>query len=424
MLIFSSDNYLMNVLILTPDAVGSTLLQRMLTIYMQFHDFGRPVINLHELTNGLARYYSPEFNRELVSKHALESWGYHQSLQQVVEMLSSVDHYKTSRLAHYHLVRRGDSVAEQIPFYNYLNENFFIIACRRENVFEHAVSMTLTTVTKKLNVYDVYEKVDTFYDMYKSGINLDATVFERQLTAYKNYITWSEQYFNIGAYFHYEKDIPRLEQYILDLPVFSAQSNQITWDQNFGLSFNAWNQMHYIRSDPSSLSCVPAQAKERLLLAVPDPVADYQQHSLPEMPAVYSAADFATLPPDVVNTWACDVINRTGVVPFLDSENQQKLAPYQTGYALAKTTIDQMVKLGIMVSGPPIKKQTLNDKHKMIKNFDDLVKVYNCWVDKNPGFGSAIDSHSIQTQISSESNFWHSIINSKDSAPALPPIQQ
>ena len=119
MLIFIVDNYIMNVLILTPDAVGSTLLQRMLTIYMQFHAFDRPVINLHELTNGLARYYSPEFNQELVSKHTVEKWGYHQSLEQVVEMLSSVDHYKTSRLAHYHLVRRGDSIAEQIPFYNY-----------------------------------------------------------------------------------------------------------------------------------------------------------------------------------------------------------------------------------------------------------------------------------------------------------------
>ena len=414
----------MNVLILTPDAVGSTLLQRMLTIYMQFHDFGRPVINLHELTNGLAKYYSPEFNRELVSKNTLKSWGYHQSLPQVVELLSSVDHYKTSRLAHYHLVRRGDSVAEQIPFYNYLNENFFIIACRRENVFEHAVSMTLNSVTKKLNVYDVYEKVETFYDLYKSGINLDATVFERQLTAYKDYITWSEQYFNIGSYFHYEKDVPRLEQYILDLPVFSSQPNQITWDQNFGLSFNAWNQMHYIRSDPKALSLLPAQAKEKLLLSSPDPVADYQQHSLPEMPAVYSLADLAALPPDVVNTWASDAINRTGIVPLLASDIQQKLAPYQSGYALAKTTIDQMVKLGIMIGGPPIKKQTLNDKHKMIKNFDDLVKVYNCWVDKNPGFGSIIDSQAIQTQISSESNFWHSIINSKDFAPALPPIQQ
>jgi hypothetical protein len=414
----------MNVLILTPDAVGSTLLQRMLTIYMQFHAFGRPVINLHELTNGLARYHSPEFNQELVSKHTLEKWGYHQSLAQVTEMLSSVDHYKTSRLAHYHLVRRGDSVAEQIPFYNYLNENFFVIACRRENVFEHALSMTLSTVTKKLNVYDVYEKVDTFYDMYKSGINLDATVFERQLTAYKNYLSWSEQYFDIGAYFHYEKDIPRLEQYILNLPVFAAQANQITWDQNFGQSFNDWNQMHYIRSNPSALSCLPAQAAEKLRLNMLDPVTDYQQHSLPEMPPVHSAADLAALPDHVVNNWTRDVICRTGVVPFLDTEKQQKLAPYESGYALAKTTIDQMVRLGIMVSGPPIKKQTLDDKHRIIKNFDQLVAVYNHWIDRNPGIGEPIDHGTIQNQISTESDFWHSIINSKDSAPALPPIQQ
>jgi hypothetical protein len=413
----------MNVLILTPDAVGSTLLQRMLTIYMQFHAFGRPVINLHELTNGLARYYSPEFNQELVSKHTLEKWGYHQSLPQVIEMLSSVDHYKTSRLAHYHLVRRGDPVAEKISFYNYLNENFFIIACRRANVFEHAVSMTLSTVTKKLNVYDVYEKVDTFYDMYKSGINLDTTVFERQLTAYKNYINWSEQYFDIGAYFNYEKDIPRLEQYILNLPVFAAQANRVTWDQNFGHSFNDWNQMHYIRSNPSALSCLPSQAVEKLLLSM-DPVQDYQQHSRPEMPPVYSAADLASLPEHVVNTWTHDMIGRTGVVPFLDSEKQQKLAPYQAGYALAKQTIDQMINLGIMVNGPPIKKQTLDDKHKIIKNFDELTAVYNRWIEQNPGIGEPIDSSTIDNQIRSESDFWYSIINSKDSAPALPPIQQ
>jgi len=422
MLIFIVDNYLMNVLILTPDAVGSTLLQRMLTIYMQFHAFGRPVINLHELTNGLARYYSPEFNQELVSKHALKEWGYHQSLAQVTEMLSSVDHYKTSRLAHYHIVRRGDPAAEQIPFYNYLNENFFVIACRRENVFEHALSMTLSTVTKKLNVYDVYEKVDTFYDMYKSGINLDATVFERQLTAYKNYLTWSEQYFDIGAYFHYEKDIPRLEQYILNLPVFAAQATQITWDQNFGHSFNDWNQMHYIRSNPSALSCLPAQAVEKLLLTL-DPVEDYQQHSQPDMPPVYSAADLAALPEHVVNTWTRDVISRTGIVPFLDSEKQQKLAPYESGYAMAKATIDQMISLGIMVSGPPIKKQTLDDKHQIIKNFDQLITVYNHWIDHNPGIGEPIDSDKIQNQISTESNYWNSIMNSKDSVPALPPIQ-
>lgn len=413
----------MNVLILTPDAVGSTLLQRMLTIYMQFHDFGRPVINLHELTNGLARYYSPEFNRELVSKHTATG-GYHQTLQQVVDLLSSVDHYKTSRLAHYHIVRRGDSVAAQVPFYDYLNRNFFVIACRRENIFEHAVSMTLSTVTKKLNVYDVYEKIDTFYEIYKSGVVLDTAVFERQLDAYKKYVIWSEQYFDIGTYFNYEKDIPRLEQYILNLPVFAAQSNLVTWNQNFGLSFNDWNQLHYIRSDPGALPCLPDQTTEKLLLTMADPLVDYQQYSLPEMPAVESDSDLAALPQDAVNIWARDVISRTGLVPFLDKENQYKLKKYQAGYEKAQATIDQMIRLGIMYSGPPVKKQTLGDKHRIIKNFTQLIEVYNRWHEKNPQFGQALSSETIQNQILQESNFWYSIINAKDSAPALPPIQR
>jgi hypothetical protein len=75
----------MNVLILTPDAVGSTLLQRLITIYMQFHEFDRPVINLHELSNGLVKYYSPDFNCEILGKKQ-EAWGYYQTLKQIVEM--------------------------------------------------------------------------------------------------------------------------------------------------------------------------------------------------------------------------------------------------------------------------------------------------------------------------------------------------
>jgi hypothetical protein len=88
----------MNVLILTPDAVGSTLLQRLLTIYMQFYRYDHPVINLHELTNGLVKYHNTTFDQEVLGKKEGQ-WGYYQSLEQIVDMLSSVDHYKTSRLA-------------------------------------------------------------------------------------------------------------------------------------------------------------------------------------------------------------------------------------------------------------------------------------------------------------------------------------
>lgn len=83
-----------------------------------------------------------------------------------------------------------------------------------------------------------------------------------------------------------------------------------------------------------------------------------------------------------------------------------------------------MQKLGILISGPPIKKQTLGDKRRIIKNFNDLIKIYNRWIDKNPGIAEPIDDSTIQNQISCESEFWHSIIDSKDSLPALPPSQQ
>ena len=77
----------MNVLILTPDAVGSTLLQRLITIYMQFYQFDQPVINLHELSNGLVKYYNTTFDQEVLGKKE-GHWGYHQSLEQIVGLLN------------------------------------------------------------------------------------------------------------------------------------------------------------------------------------------------------------------------------------------------------------------------------------------------------------------------------------------------
>ena len=64
----------MNVLILTPDRVGSTLLQRTLTIYMLRREFGRPVINLHELTNGLIKYFHTDLNQEVLGKPEGTNW--------------------------------------------------------------------------------------------------------------------------------------------------------------------------------------------------------------------------------------------------------------------------------------------------------------------------------------------------------------
>jgi len=399
----------MNVLILTSDAVGSTLLQRMLTIYMQFHKFDRPTINLHELTNGLAKYYSPEFNQELVGKKTLASWGYHQTLQQVVELLSSVDHYKTARLAHYHIRQRGDSVEHQIPFYNYLNENFYIIACRRTNVFEHALSMTLNSVTKKLNVYDASEKINAFYNIYKSGITLDPGVFVTQLNAYKLYINWSEQHFNIGSYFNYEKDIPRLEQFILDLPVFASQPELITWQKNFGLSFDNWNKMHYARSDIGGLALGLKSDPSQLLLSnsTNDTVAACQQLAPEHWPAVHSIEDLKNLPTETKNEFLKNSNFDQGIFSLLPADRQQELSQYQPGYDLAQHTIRQMVDLGIMISGPRIKKQTLDEKRRIIKNFGPLIELYNKWTTVNPDIALPVTDQDLSNCIRREAEYWN-----------------
>lgn len=402
----------MNVLILTPDAVGSTLLQRMLTIYMQFHEFDRPVINLHELTNGLHKYYSPEFNREIVSKHGLQSWGYFQSLEEVVELLRSVDHYKTSRLAHYHIVRRGDTVAQQVPFYNYLNENFYVIACRRANIFEHALSLTLTTVTKKLNVYTAPEKINTFFDIYQSGIELDTQVFLGKLRAYADYIKWSEQYFEISRYFNYEQDVVNIEKFILNLPVFANQSNLVTWDKNFGINFNQYNQTHYAMSD---LGGVDLNSFDRisftntLLINDQSALQKYQKTALPEWPAVHSTQDLANLPCEIKEKFSTEVGTADhGIIPLLDQSRQNTIGSYLSGYHQANDTINQMVKLGIIINGPPIKKQTLQEKQKIIKNFDRCIELYNRWILNYPELGGPISQTDIDNSCQQEQNFWYS----------------
>lgn len=349
----------MNVLILTPDAVGSTLLQRLLTIYMQFHNFDQPVINLHELTNGLDKFFSPEFNRELITRQG--KWGYHQSLKEVVDLLDSVDHYKTARLAQYHIVQRGDPLSDQLPFYQYLNDNFYIIACLRENLFEHAVSHAFNAVTKKLNVYTPEEKIDNFYGLYRSGLEIQPEVLYSALDRYRDYLDWARRHFTVGSYFSYETHLKDIEKYILSLPVFGAQNKRITWHQVFDQEFEDWNRCHYYNSDLGSIA-----------LSAPSGALQIENQSTQNKNAVQIVQDL--LP--------------AAHKSFLDQHGQH--------YAQASDAIAKMRALGILPSTVPIKKQTLSEKLFMVKNLDQCVDAFNHWADHNPEVASKIDITSLQ----------------------------
>jgi hypothetical protein len=244
----------MNVLILTPDAVGSTLLQRLITIYMQFHEFDRPVINIHELTNGITKYHSPEFNRTLLGRDR-DPQKKIQSLKEITNLLQTVDHYKVARLAQYHIRRREDTIEDQLPFYQYLNDNFFIISCRRQNVFEHAISQTINKITKKLNVYSLSEKIDAFFDIYQEKINLDPISFLQSLESYKRYVNWCDDHFIVSSYFDYDMHVKEIENFILNLPVFNRQQKKLSWQDVYDVNFNDWNRCHkYLHDVQGALS--------------------------------------------------------------------------------------------------------------------------------------------------------------------------
>ena len=415
----------MNVLILTPDAVGSTLLQRLITIYMQFHNYDKPVINLHELTNGLTKYYNQNFNQEVLGKPQDKPWGYYQTLNDIINLLDSTDHYKTSRLAHYHIRNRQDSMDQQIPFYQYLNENFYIISCRRHNVFEHALSWCLTKVTKKLNVYTSEEKISSFFELYKNGIDLDPNSLLQTLNAYKDYVNWCNNHFSVASYFYYDEHLSRIESYILSLPIF-AQTNRLTWKDNFDIDFNSWNQCHRTSSDMGTLllkspdkfaqiSYNPTEFEIEQQQAVF--LENYRQVADPSWPKIQSMAEYQQLPEhiqqEVKNQHKLVEVNgryevsvTQSIFNLLPDTQKDFFNKNKATYQTALTKIQHMVNSGILVNAPPIKKQTLAEKKHIIRNYHQLLDVYNRWIEKNPEIGNPIDSEILDNFAQAELNHW------------------
>jgi len=372
----------MNILILTPDRVGSTLLQRIITIYMQMHTYDLPVINLHELTNGLIKYYSPLFNREVVGRanRPVTESGYFQSLPDIVNMLTECDHYKTSRLAHYHIKTRQDPRGDQHEFYQYLNDNFFIISARRENLLEHALSWGIYTHTKALNVYSHNEKINRFHDLYNNKITIPPETMVKYLDQYREYLAWVDNHFAVSAYFNYEKDLPRIEQYVLDLPIYGQQP-QVTWKDTFGIDFADWNQCHYLLSDISGIGAQLEHTNATKLLGFANPMQTVNQLSL----TVPTGQDIAS---------------------SHSTADQQFLLEAGRDYVKAHDAIEQLVQDKILVSHVPIKLQTLMEKRLLIKNFNQCVDVYNEWARKN-NTGKLYTDEQLAVNICKELRAWH-----------------
>ena len=388
----------MNVLILTPDRVGSTLLQRVLTVYMLRNGFDKPVINLHELTNGLEKYHNQTLNQQVLGKPQGTAWGYYQTLGEVEELLKSVDHYKTSRLAHYHIVGRGDSIADQLKFYDYLNKNFYIISCRRENIFEHVLSWGIQGHSKRLNVYNPEEKINVFHDIYKNGITISKHTLINFANSYKKYIDWSNTHFNIQSHWNYETDVHRIEDYILNLD-FMNNNFDNTWKQMFGQDFDTWNTCH--RMLPNfKLSDRIGTTKQIKLFAKPLNDEVWNRLKGPDWPqSVTEFLDNKVTLPMVIENEIKERFNET-IVNVTDDEfafleKNIKL------YSNANIQLQKLVTDGLLVTNIPLKLQSLKEKKSIIKNFDECIEWFNSWVTDN-NFGTCYTHNELDAIMSSE----------------------
>ena len=344
----------MNVLILTPDRVGSTLLQRLLTVYANINENHDPLtINLHELTNGLVSYHNEQFNRTVLGKcefqdNGASGWGYHQNLETIVNLLKNCNHDVTSRLAHYHIKNRRDSISDQLSFYEYLNKNFHIIATRRKNLFEHAMSWAIVGETKNLNVYNFEQKYQVLKNIHEHGITVQPEVMEKYLNQYTQYMDWVDRHFNVSSYFEYERDLQDLENFILKQNVFNKIKEPLRWQDRFGINWNEWNRMHYLLSLVSF---------------------DY---------------DFS-------------------------KEEKMFIKNNIDLYSQARIYIQDLQDNGIIINGIPIKLHTLKQKAELISNIDQCLLNYNKWISvKQPSYAVTYSPEALTQEALIEHTDWTS----------------
>jgi hypothetical protein len=208
------------------------------------------------------------------------------------------------------------------------------------------------------------------------------------LNKYVNYLKWVEDHFTVSSYFEYETHMPNIEEYILGLDIFSGQEKK-SWNDTFGIEFQDWNRCHYLVSDISGISAQLPSA-DRLAIA-------------------YDSADGPDIVPVISKT--TDTNGMSGIAAVLNSlsrSDQQFLQKNSALYTNSCNAIDELVGHKIMPTRIPIKLQTMMEKRRLIRNFDQCVEVYNNWVAEK-GIGDAYTHSEITQSSMNEIGQWHAM---------------
>lgn len=216
----------MNYLIVTPDGVGSTFLQRAMTLLLILD--GRDVVNTHEITNGL-----------IVEKGKIlrpSKTNYEQTAHEITNILKNHSSpYMVSRLAKYHLDNRNDQEFS-VKLLDFIREYYDnIVLCKRKNVFEYALSWGLRQNSGHLNVFSLKQKKEV-----RKKSNIDIVFFKKKLMDYKNYIAWADDLFPKAKSIYYEDLVDNPEKIINDLNIHTH-----SFEKHFGFTLRNYIHLEY-----------------------------------------------------------------------------------------------------------------------------------------------------------------------------------
>ena len=210
-------NKLKRILVITPDAIGSTYFQRSLTVYLNYH--GHTTINYHDLCNLTT------------------------DLRDLVQTLSTDKTNIVARCSPYRSLEFGKVTEKYLKFCSYFFTDIYLISrCS----FESALSYCNTH--QRTGVLNIYSKEQYHQNKNKECYSIDKKDFIQSLKYFEDFYIWADKYFPTS------KKIKHSDL-INDCDTFFKNEFNISSDKKLSLKdYNIFNTLRIRNGDLSNYS--------------------------------------------------------------------------------------------------------------------------------------------------------------------------
>ena len=220
----------MNYLLLSAGGMGSTILQRLITLV--YHIENVEIINTHDIVNKVLMLDSDNN----VRRNGKIQYG--QSLKEIQSILenSNTNTSLMSRLSKDHIDFRKDNAQDTNKFYEFLKKFYEKqIFCERENVFELAMSLS---IKQKSQVYNIFS--DEHRKAVSEVSNVDERFFIEKINGYLDYRGWIADNFANADVVSYEDLITNTDDVLAKITGYKD-----TLRKHFGLPMSTILRLEY-----------------------------------------------------------------------------------------------------------------------------------------------------------------------------------